>query len=189
MKSSSLQFWLTDWCNNTKLSSCSLSAQGAWMRVLRVLHESDECGVWRLPFTALARAAGVPIRILRELSTNYVLKGADEKATPYVHVPRHAGKTHAPVILVRPDNGPCWYSTRLVRDEWRRQQRGLKTRFTSSNQPPSRPPTGRVGERLGDGALKSLKKEQELRAEQEHRSRALHQEKAYLCNGNVGGVQ
>jgi uncharacterized phage protein (TIGR02220 family) len=121
------------------------------MRILGVFHDSEEYGVVRYPLTELARAAGVPLRLATELVGKGVLKGADSGASPYVHVPRHAGKDGEPVTLVEPGDGPCWYSSRMVRDEWLRQRRGGDTRFTPDRQP-TRAPTRPMGEPVGDGA-------------------------------------
>lgn len=133
MKRPSLQFYPADWRHNAKLRRCSEAARGAWMDVLCVLHDSDEYGVCRWPLLDLARAAGVNIRSLRELVEKGVLKGADSGAEPCLYAPRHAGQNGPTVVLVEPMlngvDGPCWYSSRLVRDEWVRQRRGGSSRF------------------------------------------------------------
>jgi hypothetical protein len=167
MKRPSFQFYPADWRNNAKLRRCSEAARGAWMDVLCVLHDSDEYGVCRWPLADIARAAGVPIKYLKELAEKGVLKGADTGATPYVYTPRHAGKAGDPVTLVEAGEGPCWYCSRFVRDEWVRQRRGQGTRFTDANQPtkgstddgdkgkpkttPNTTPKGGIGDRQGDG--------------------------------------
>jgi hypothetical protein len=125
------------------------------MDVLCVLHDSDEYGICRWPLVDLARAAGVPIKLLKELVAKDVLKGAEKGAKPYIYTPRHAGKDGDPVTLVEANEGPCWYCSRFVRDEWIRQRRGQSTQFSSDNQPPKNspktPPKGGIGERQGDG--------------------------------------
>ena len=136
MKRPSFQFYPADWRSNAKLRRCSEAARGAWMDVLCVLHDSDEYGVVRYPLTELARAAGVPLRLLKELAAKDVLKGADANSPAYVFAPFHAGKAGQEVTLVEASDGPCWYSTRFVRDEHVRQKRGGGTRFTEENQPP-----------------------------------------------------
>lgn len=155
MKRPSFQFYPADWRNNAKLRRCSEAARGAWMDVLCVLHDSDEYGVCRWPLADIARAAGVPLKLLKELSSKGVLKGADKGAEAYVYAPRHAGKSGDPVTLVAESDGPCWYCSRLVRDEWVRQRRGSSTRFSTTNQPtkeaPESPPKPTFGGRQGDG--------------------------------------
>lgn len=138
------------WVNDLALSRCSLAAQGAWMRILAKLHQSDEYGVLRWPLAEIAAAAGVPIKFTRELTKNYVLKGSDALREDFIHYPKHAGQSQPPVVLVKADGGSCWFSSRFVRDKWRSEQRGKSSRFTPDNQP-SRSPTRREGERLGDG--------------------------------------
>lgn len=159
-KRPSFQFYPADWRNNAKLRRCSEAARGAWMDVLCILHDSDEYGVCRWPLADLARAAGVPLKLAKELADKDVLKGADKNAKPYVYTPRHAGKDGQPVILVTPDGGPCWYCSRFVRDEWVRQRRGQSSQFSADNQPPKGEPNntpkptpkGGFGERQGDGS-------------------------------------
>lgn len=155
MKRPSFQFYPADWRNNAKLRRCSEAARGAWMDILCVLHDSDEYGVVRWPLADIARAAGVPIKLAKELAAKDVLKGADKDAAPYVYTPRHAGKSGEPVTLVAPGDGPCWYCSRFVRDEWVRQRRGGSTQFSTDNQPPKTAPKsspkGGIGERQGDG--------------------------------------
>ncbi|MFV0916071.1 hypothetical protein ACI2VP_05105 [Ralstonia nicotianae] len=159
-KRPSFQFYPADWRNNAKLRRCSEAARGAWMDVLCILHDSDEYGVCRWPLADLARAAGVPLKLVKELADKDVLKGADKNAKPYVYTPRHAGKDGEPVALVVPEDGPCWYCSRFVRDEWVRQRRGQSSQFSSDNQPPKgqpktapkSSPKGGIGERQGDGS-------------------------------------
>lgn len=150
MKAPATQLYWKEWVGDMALGRCSLAAQGAWVRILAVLHQSDEYGVLRWPLAELASAANVPLRYARELATKRVLKGSDHFDTDFVHVPRHAGRDYPAVVLVQADGGSCWFSARFVRDEWRRTQRGASTRFTETNQP-SRAPTGRVGDPQGDG--------------------------------------
>lgn len=142
MKRPSFQFYPGDWRNNAKLRRCSEGARGVWMDILCVLHDSDEYGVCRWPLADLARAAGAPLKLVKELVAKEVLKGADKGAAPYVYTPRHAGKDGDPVTLVEPCDGPCWYCSRFVRDEWVRSRRGSSSHFTTDNQPPKSTPKG-----------------------------------------------
>lgn len=163
MNRPSFQFYPADWRNNAKLRRCSEAARGVWMDVLCVLHDSDEYGVCRWPLADLARAANAPLRLVKELAAKEVLKGGDKDPEPYVYTPRHAGKAGDPVTLVEVSGGPCWYSSRFVRDEWVRLRRGGSTQFSSDNQPPKRAPKddpnpspkGGIGERQGDGPSSS----------------------------------
>jgi hypothetical protein len=177
MKRPSFQFYPADWLTNPKLRRCSEAARGAFMDVMCVLHDSDEYGVVRWPLVELARAAGVRLKLAKELAAKDALKGADSGAKPYVHTPRHAGRDGEPVVLVQVDDGPVWYCSRMVRDEWIRERRGAGTRFDSENQPsrlPTRSPTRRVGEPQGDGASSSSSSsshsvgERELKYSREH---------------------
>ncbi len=171
MKRPSFQFYPADWRNNAKLRRCSEAARGAWVDILCLLHDLDEYGVCRWPLAELARAAGVQIKLAKELAAKDVLKGADKGAADYTYAPRHAGKVGAPVTLVTAGDGPCWYCSRFVRDEYVRQKRGNGSRFTAENQPgsvdapgddseapkaqpndpPKDPPKPPFGEPQGDG--------------------------------------
>lgn len=155
MKRPAFQFYTADWRNNAKLRRCSPAARGVWMDVLCVLHDSDEYGVCRWPLADIANAANASIKLVKELVGKDVLKGSDQGATPYIYTPRHAGKDGEPVVLVDPGTGPCWYSSRFVRDEWVRQRRGSTTQFTPDNQPPKATPKVGIGERQGDGPTAS----------------------------------
>lgn len=137
----SFQFYPAEWRNNAKLQRCSIEARGAWMDVLCLLHDADEYGVLRWPLADIALAVRLPIKLLRELASKGVLKGADSGAGDYTYAPFHAGKYGEPQTLVAAGNGPCWYCSRFVKDEWKRQRRGLSTRFGADNQPPARTKT------------------------------------------------
>lgn len=156
MKRPSFQFYPGDWRANANLRRCSPAARGAWVDVLCVLHDSDEYGVCRWPLIDLANASGVPLKLAQELVSKDVLKGADKGAKPYIYTPRHAGKDGDPVTLVEPLDGPCWYSSRFVRDEYVRLRRGSNTQFTDTNQPPKHKPKHKpkvgIGGRQGDGS-------------------------------------
>lgn len=152
MSRPSFQFYPGDWQKNANLRRCSPAARGVWMDILCLLHDSEgEYGVLRWPLKDIANAASAPMTLVRELVAKGVLKGADKGAEPYVYRPKHAGKVGDPVILVVPGDGPVWYSSRFVRDEYVRQRRGESTRFDTANQPASRSPKGGLGEPQGDG--------------------------------------
>lgn len=154
MKRPSFQFYPSDWRSNGKLRRCSEAARGAWMDILGTLHDSEEYGICRWPLADLAQSAGVKLKSAKELVAKNVLKGADRGPVRYVFTPRHAGKDGDPVTLLETE-GPCWFSSRMVRDEWVRSRRGQSTQFTTENQPPkaSPKPTPKppIGERQGDG--------------------------------------
>jgi hypothetical protein len=163
MKRPAFQFYPADWRNNAKLRRCSHAARGAWIDTLCLLHDSDEYGVLRWSLADLARAVGAPIKLLRELVDKDVLKGADSDCSPYVYVPRHAGQDGEPVTLIESSAAPCWYSSRMVCDEYVRQRRGARTQFDNENQPPKATPKSTpktpfgadIGIRQGDGPTSS----------------------------------
>lgn len=162
MSRPSFQFYPGDWSKNANLRRCSPAARGVWVDILCLLHDSEaEYGVLRWPLKDVANAASAPMPLVKELVAKGVLKGADKNAEPYVYRPKHAGKVGEPVILVAPLDGPVWFSSRFVRDEYVRQRRGESTRFDTANQPDSRSPKGGIGERQGDGPSTSSSSSQE----------------------------
>jgi len=150
-RKASFQFYPADWRGNAKLRRCSEAARGAWIDVMCLMHDSDEYGVLRWPLAEIARAVGVPIRLLRELTDREVMKGGDLGAEPYVYVPRSGRKNGDPVMLIESCTGPCWYSSRMVKDEYVRQHAGASTRFGSPCRPDGDRQGDVKGDRLGDG--------------------------------------
>lgn len=109
------------------------------MDTLCLFHDSEEeYGILRWPLIDIASAAGAPIKLMRELVDKLVLKGSDHHCEGYIYTPRHGGKDGEPVTLIAANPGPCWYSSRMVRDEYVRSHSGGKTRFQSGQPPPSR---------------------------------------------------
>lgn len=146
MKRPSFQFYPADWRSNTNLRRCSLAARGAWIDVMCVLHDSDEYGVVRWPLSEIASVAGVPPDLLAELVAKHVLKGDNASAAEFTHTTRHAGKDGPTHVLIPASAGPCWFSSRMVVDEFRRNASGGETRFGS----PDRQPCRRQGARQGE---------------------------------------
>ena len=154
MNRPSFQFYPGDWRGNANLRRCSHAARGAWMDIMCVLHDSDEYGICRWPLHDLAQAAGVPIKLAEELRDKNVLKGSEKNMQEFTHTTRHAGQETGTHVLIPKSELPCWYSSRMVRDEWLKSRRGSATRFDQNRQP-TRSPTGRQGGRQGDGPSSS----------------------------------
>ncbi len=159
MKRPAFQLYPGDWLKNLKLRRCSWQARGAWIEVLCLLHGSDEYGLLRWPLEEIAQAIGCPMKTMNELVEKEVFKGADHGCRPYVFTPTHAGRKGAPITLVAVSDQPCWYSSRMVRDEYVRSKRGESTRFGEEESLTSRSPMGGIGEPpkggIGDGSSSS----------------------------------
>ena len=154
MKRPSFQFYPADWKGNANLRRCSRAARGDWADILCVFHDSDEYGLVRWPLADLANASGADMKLVRELVSKGVLKGAESGRVFFAHTPRHAGKDGEPVTLIDGE-GPIWFSSRMVTDEWRRSVSGGKTRFSTTS-PDTKPRQGEpLGTDLGDGATSS----------------------------------
>lgn len=147
MSRPALQYYPGDVRRNANLSRCSWAARGVWFYVMGLMHDSDEYGVLRWPLKEVALATGAPMPLLNELVEKSVMKGIERGiCKPYSFTPRHAGRSGAPVLLVPAQDGPIWYSSRMIRDEYIRQRRGQNTRFGPAPEPP---PKGGIGEDLG----------------------------------------
>lgn len=163
----SFQFYPADWLANANLRRCSEAARGIWIDVMCVLHGADEYGVIRWPLADLARAANASLKLVKELADKGVLKGADKNAADYRWAPTHAGQKGDEVTLVVAGEGPVWYCSRFVKDEYKRQRRGANNRFTTEKQPPKKTPTEKpkpspkvgIGDAEGDGAISPSSKE------------------------------
>lgn len=157
MRRPSFQFYPADWRSNANLRRASWAARGAWIEIIGLMHDSDEYGVLRYPLAEIAHSIGCPVKLLNELRDKGVLKGCDKGTSgPYVYVPRHAGKDGEPVMLIDASNGPIWFSSRLVRDEYVRRHRGEGSRFTAEPKPtPDAAPMPTPKPPLGDGASSS----------------------------------
>lgn len=148
MKRPSMQFYPADWRNNAKLRRCSHEERGVWLDVMCLMHDSDEYGVLRWPLREIAQAVGIKEKILRNLAKKEVLKGSDSgDISALVYTPKHARKEGDPVTLLGPQEGPIWYSSRMVTDEYLRSVRGSGTRFGEA---PKVAPKGGIGAGMGE---------------------------------------
>jgi len=130
MQRPSFQFYPGDWLGNSNLRRCTHAEKGAWIDVMCLMHDAAEYGVLRWPLVEIAQAIGSTVDTLRGLLAKGVMKGSDgAECEPYIFVPRHANKDGDPITLIHATPGPIWYSTRMVRDEYKRQVRGAGSRF------------------------------------------------------------
>lgn len=145
MRRPAFQFYTGDWQGNAKLKRCTKAEKGIWIDVLCLLHDSEEeYGVLRWPLKELAQAVGCKVAELSQLRRKGVLKGADigERCAAFIYRPRHGGREGEPVELLAEQDGPIWYSSRMVRDEYIRQRRGGETRFEATPKDQPIPPFG-----------------------------------------------
>lgn len=139
MKRPSFQFYPEDWLSNSNLRRCSHEEKGIWMDVLCLLHDQEEYGVIRWPLKEIAQSVNCTLAKINGLVTKGVLKGSEKVCEEFVFIPRHSRKDGAPIILIEKQNGPIWYSSRMVVDEYKRQVRD------GSNQAPNHSPKGGLG--------------------------------------------
>lgn len=157
MRRPSFQFYPADWRNNANLRRCSWEARGVWVEVMGLMHDSDVYGVLHWPLKEIAQALGAPLKLVQELAGKGVMKGRDKGLTEaYVYTPRSARKDGEPVVLVASQDGPVWYSSRMVKDEYLRGVRGEQTRFGDDTKAtPNNAPKATLGATSSDGSSSS----------------------------------
>lgn len=153
MKRPSFQFYPGDWTVNSNLKRCTHAEKGVWLEVMCLMHDQAEYGVLRWPLKEIVEAVKCKPADIRALVSKGVLKGSDTLLTePYVYVPRSGRKDGNPVTLLTVQDGPIWYSSRMVKDEYVRTIRGESTRFgDGQGEAPEHAPKPP----LGDGSTSS----------------------------------
>lgn len=157
MRRPSFQFYPADWRNNANLRRCTWEARGVWVEVMGLMHDSDNYGVLRWPLKEIAQALGAPLKLVQELATKGVMKGRDKGVIEaFVYTPRSARKDGEPVVLIASQEGPIWYSSRMVKDEYLRAVRGEQTRFGDDTKlTPNNAPKVTIGATSSDGSSSS----------------------------------
>lgn len=151
MKRPSFQFYPADWSANPNLKRCTFAEKGIWLEVMCLLHDQAEYGVLRWPLLEIATAVKCRVADLRALQRKGVMKGDDDTlAEAFVYTPRSGRKDGAPVTLVPTQEGPIWFSSRMVKDEYVRGLRadggagadGTNTAPKATPDPAPKPPFG-----------------------------------------------
>lgn len=127
MKRPSFQFYPGDWQANSNLRRCTHEEKGIWMDIICLLHDQEEYGVVRWSLKELAQAVGAQVSKVRSLVCKGILKGTDasSQCEPYIFTPIGPGRKKGdPVTLIHGQQGPIWYSSRMVFDEYKRVIRG-----------------------------------------------------------------
>lgn len=158
----SFQFYPGDWSGNQNVKRCTHAEKGMWMDILCLMHDSEEYGVLRWTLAEIARAVGSTVPAVSGLVRKQVMRGCDigMRAQGLIYVPRSGRKDGAPVELIPEQEGPIFFSSRMVKDEYVRKTAGASTRFGADAHPspsraPSRSPSHRGGEDQGDGSSSS----------------------------------
>jgi hypothetical protein len=131
VKRPSFQFYPGDWQSNSNLRRCTRTEKSVWLDVLCLMHDQEEYGVLRWTLKEIAEGAHCKVSELKSLQAKGVLKGADKGqiCKVYIYTPRSGRRDGAPVELIPEQEGPIWYSSRFVRDEYVRKVRGESTRY------------------------------------------------------------
>lgn len=140
-----IQLYFGDFEGNEKVKRCTWSERGVLLYVMGLFHRSEEYGALRWRLKEIASAIGAPLALVKALVEKRAIKGSDVHVEAYRWAPRHAGKRGPEVLLVPEQDGPLWYSSRMVRDEYKRTNRGISTRFQPGGNNPQNPPNPREG--------------------------------------------
>lgn len=154
MSRPSFQFYHGDWFSNAKLRFCSKEEKGHWIDTMCLLADADEFGILREPLSEICKAIGGKMASMRALVQKGVLKGADkgQRCEAYLYTPRSGRKNGPTVVLIPEQDGPIWYSSKMVRDDHIAKVRAEGARNKAGNSDaPKEPPKGGIGE---DGAEK-----------------------------------
>ena len=147
MKRPSFQYYPSDWGQNTKLRRCSWAARGAWIEVMGLFHDSDQYGLLRWTLKEIAQAVGCPLPLVKELVSKEVLKGTDKGfIAAYTYTPKSGRKAGPTVTLLAEQEGPLWYSSRMVRDEYIRLKKANMELYKHS---PNAAPDNRIDDGFG----------------------------------------
>lgn len=162
MKRPSFQFYPGDWQANSNLRRCTHAEKGVWLDVMCLMHDQPEYGILRWPLKEIAQAVGGKPADLRGLVTKGVLKGSDTYLSePHIYTPRSGRKDGEPVTLIPTQDGPIWYSSRMVKDEYVRTIRGESTRFGDvSDEASKRSPKPPFGDGSSSSSSTSLEKKE-----------------------------
>lgn len=131
------------------------------MDVMCLMHDQEEeYGLLRWPLKEVAEAVKCKPSDLQTLVRKGVLKGSDTTVPEFVYIPRSGRKEGPPVTLIPEQNGPLWYCSRMVKDEYIRTIRGESSRFGADNgatpkAAPDTTPKAAPKPRLGDGSSSS----------------------------------
>jgi hypothetical protein len=151
MRRPSFQFYPGDWSSNPNLRRCTFAEKGVWLEVMCLMHDQDSYGMLRWPLKEIAQAVGCSVKDLEALVRKGVLKGSDGYLSePFIYTPRSGRKDGEPVQLVAEQNGPIWYSSRMVKDEYVRTIRGESSGNGDAPKPtPKTSPKPPLGEDIG----------------------------------------
>ena len=104
----------------------------------------------------IAQAVGCKLAELSALVRKSVLKGSDVRLDDaYIYTPRSGRRDGPPVVLIEAQDGPLWYSSRMVKDEYVRKVRGESAGIDDAPKPAPKPapkaaPKPPIGEPIGE---------------------------------------
>lgn len=127
---------------NPKFRALTPSEKWFWIDTCMFLDDQNPPGISRWDLDRVANAVPCPVQLLRKLHGLDILKGAPagQKCESYVHTDR-SKQAHT---LVASQEGPIWYSSAIVREDYLRAlakksgKQGGNPRLTKSRKTPLR---------------------------------------------------
>lgn len=134
MRRPSFQFYPADWQSNPNLKRCTHAEKGIWIDILCLMADGDQYGVLKWPLEEIATAIGVPMEALSGLVKKGVMKGSDAYCEAVTYTPRSGRRNGETVVIMQDQDGPLWYSSRMVIDEYKAavREKNLPHSFTNA---------------------------------------------------------
>ena len=148
-------FYVGDYLADPNVRRCTHEQKGILLEVRCYAHGSDDYGILRWPLKEIAHIVSCKVTDLNALVRNGVLKGADpgDVCEPFTFTPRHAGADGTTITIIPSQLGPIWFSPTMIREKYKRDVKGAKTRFKAKDSEDGSPhptPCPRQGDELGD---------------------------------------
>jgi len=117
-----LPFYPSDWLANTSLKRCNHEEKGVWLEILCLMHDSESYGILRWNSIEISRVINCKPKVVRGLISKKILKGTDDGfVEDFIFTPTLSGRRKgSPILLIPKQQGPLWYSSRMVVDEYKR---------------------------------------------------------------------
>ncbi|MBI4931840.1 MAG: hypothetical protein HY841_13845 [Bacteroidetes bacterium] len=116
MKRPAILFYTGDWLSDTKLSSCSLAAQGLWINLLCVMHDSEDYGKFCLSKIEATAQPKVQAKSEICLTLTRMMSGGPEEISSLLNELLEKK-------VVKIDTDGYIFSSRMIRDEYLRKVR------------------------------------------------------------------
>ena len=141
MNRPAFQFYVGDWQSDSKLKRAGFYLKGVWIDLLCLFHDNAEYGLLRWSLDEISNAIGCKKKDLLDLLRLGILKGS-EKDGEKVSFSITISKKNAPsleVFVLENEPNPLFFSSRMLRDEYIRNNRGKHGSESQKNPAVPRP--------------------------------------------------